>query len=143
VKNVATGQLYIAEKNQGAYLNNQQIYIPDVSAARPIYSISLGKNIDSLTQSISDQHIIRSLGSSSLEMCLVAHGAIDGYIVGKEYLRVTDIAASTLLVREAGGCVVDKYGHDLDMPLTLEARTSLIAGVNSSIVESILHSQKH
>lgn len=140
VKNIPTGQVYIAEKNHGAYLDNQQVFVPNVSASRPIYSISLGKNIDPLTESVADQHVIRSFGSSSLEMCLIAHGAIDAYIVGKEYLRVTDIAASTLLVREAGGIVIDKYGQQLDMPLTLEARTSLIAAVTPTFVQDILSS---
>jgi fructose-1,6-bisphosphatase/inositol monophosphatase family enzyme len=73
-------------------------------------------------------------------MCLIAHGAIDAYIVGKEYLRVTDIAAATLLVREAGGIVIDKYGQQLEMPLTLEARTSLIAAGTPSVIKTIVQS---
>jgi fructose-1,6-bisphosphatase/inositol monophosphatase family enzyme len=38
-----------------------------------------------------------------------------------------DIAGGTLIVREAGGLVLDLEGHDLDMPLTTTARTDLVA----------------
>jgi fructose-1,6-bisphosphatase/inositol monophosphatase family enzyme len=42
-------------------------------------------------------------------------------------LRAVDIAGATLIVREAGGLVLDLKGHDLDMPLTTTARTDLVA----------------
>jgi len=67
-----------------------------------LYSVTLGKNHDSLAMSLASQHTIRSLGCASLEMCMVAIGALDGYVVGHEHMRVIDIAASTLFVREAG-----------------------------------------
>jgi fructose-1,6-bisphosphatase/inositol monophosphatase family enzyme len=140
VKNIPTGHLYIAEKEKGAYLNNQQICLPNVPGSDYIFSLSLGKNIEALTEKASHHHVIRTMGSASLEMCLVAQGAIDSYVVGKEFLRVTDIAASTLIVREAGGIVVDKYGKQLDMPLTLDTRTSVIAAGNVSLISNILGS---
>ena len=68
---------------------------------------------------------------------MVATGALDGYIVGKEFIRVTDIAAATLFVRQAGGIVADKYGNPLEMSLTLDERTSVIATGNQDLVDSI------
>jgi len=42
-------------------------------------------------------------------------------------LRAVDIAAGTLIVREAGGFVLDLNGRDLDLPLESKARTDLVA----------------
>jgi len=106
-------------------------------ASELLFSVSIGKYNDSITRTITNQNVIRSLGCASLEMCMVAIGALDGYIVGKEFLRVTDIAASTLFVRQAGGIVANKYGKKLDMSLTLDERTSVIATGNQHLVDSI------
>ncbi len=71
-------------------------------------------------------------------MCMVALGALDYYVVGKEYMRVIDIAASTLVVREAGGVVTDVLGRNLDMPLNLDERRSVIAACNMDIIKHII-----
>jgi myo-inositol-1(or 4)-monophosphatase len=53
-------------------------------------------------------HSIRSLGSAALNMCLVASGCVDGY---QEFgIHCWDIAAGTIIVREAGGVVMDPKG---------------------------------
>jgi fructose-1,6-bisphosphatase/inositol monophosphatase family enzyme len=74
---------------------------------------------------------VRALGAASLDLCLVARGAADLYYMHsatmETKLRAVDIAGGTLIVREAGGLVLDLEGHDLDMPLTTTARTDLVA----------------
>ncbi|MCK5258506.1 MAG: hypothetical protein KAJ69_03220, partial [Thermoplasmatales archaeon] len=117
VKNIPTGEVFFAEKEYGAFLNKKRIGVPDVPAKETLSSITLGKNFDSLTLSLAMKGVVRSLGSASLEMCMVAIGALDFYVIGKEYLRVTDIAASTIIMREAGGVVTDIHGEELDMSL--------------------------
>ncbi|MDG6229060.1 MAG: inositol monophosphatase family protein [Candidatus Thermoplasmatota archaeon] len=138
VKNIATGDMFVAEKGHGAFLNNQPFVVPDVPANDLLLSLTLGKNSDMLTQKLSRHHAIRSLGCAALEMCMVAAGALDGYIVGKEFMRVTDIAASTLILREAGGIVSDLSGKPLDMFLTLDDRVGFIAAGNHLLIKSIL-----
>ena len=69
---------------------------------------------------------------------MVAIGGLDYFIVGKEYLRVIDIAASTLILREAGGFVTDISGEDLDMPFDLEERTSVVAACNMYLIKKII-----
>ena len=143
VKNIPTGDVFIAEKGHGAFLNNKQIGIPEMPRKEKLSTLTLGKNIDSLTLSLSKSGIVRSLGSASLEMCMVAIGGVDYYVAGKEYLRVTDIAASTLIIREAGGVVKDIYGNELDMSLSLDERTSVVAACSEEVVQSILKNAKH
>ena len=138
VKNIPTGEVFFAEKGYGAFLNKKRISVPDVPAKEILSSITLGKNFDSLTLSLAMKGVVRSLGSASLEMCMVAIGALDFYVIGKEYLRVTDIAASTLIMREAGGVVTDIRGEELDMSLNLDERTSVIAACNDELVHKII-----
>ena len=138
VKNIPTGEVFFAEKDCGAFLNKKRIGVPDVPAKELFSSITLGKNFDALTLSLAKKGVVRSLGSASLEMCMVAMGALDFYVIGKEYLRVTDIAASTLIMREAGGIVTDIHGEELDVSLSLDERTSVIAACSDELVHKII-----
>ncbi len=143
VKNIPTGDIFLTEKGRGTYFNNNRIAIPEVPASELLSSLSLGKNFDELTLSLAQREKVRSLGSASLEMCMVANGALDVYVVGNAYLRVTDIAASTLIVREAGGIVTDGTGKRLDMPLSLDERTGVIAAGTKTLVKWALSWRKH
>jgi myo-inositol-1(or 4)-monophosphatase len=138
VRNINTDDIYIAEKGHGAFLNNKRINTPELPEKEIISSLSLGKNIDKTTLSLAKKYIVRSLGSASLEMCMVAIGALDFYVVGKEYLRITDIAASTLIVTEAGGIVKNILGEKIEMSLNLDGRTSIIAACNDELVNDII-----
>ena len=138
VKNIPTGDVFVAEKNQGAFLNNKHIAVPEAPDKELLSSLTLGINFDKVTLSLATKDKVRSLGSASLEMCMVAIGALDFYVIGKEYLRVIDIAASTLILREAGGIVTNILGEQLDMPLSLDERTSVIAACNEDVIHKIL-----
>lgn len=142
VKNIATGDIFVAEKGYGAFLNNQQFFVPDVPATDLLLSLTLGKNIDSVTRDLSQRYVVRSLGCAALEMCMVATGALDGYIVGKDFMRVTDIAASTLILREAGGHIVTFNNESLEMSLTLDERVGFIAAGSQTLINTILAKSK-
>ncbi len=138
VKNIPTGDVFIAEKHHGAFLNNTPIHVCELPSVELLSSISLGKNYTTQAGLLSKKGNIRSYGSASLEMCLVALGALDYYYVGKSILRVVDIAASTLIVREAGGFVKTIDGKDLDMELSLADRTSVVAACSEQFISQIL-----
>jgi len=142
VKNIPTGDVFLAEKGHGAFLNGKQIQVCEIPPKDLVASLTLGKNHDSTTLSLSKKNIVRSLGSASLEMCMVAIGGLDYYVIGKEYLRVIDIAASTLIVREAGGLVKNIVGDELDMAFSLDERTSVVAACSEDIIQSILSKHK-
>ena len=138
VKNIPTGDMFVAEKKHGAFLNNKRIGVPEVPAKSLLSSLTLGKNFDEITLALAKKDLVRSLGSCSLEMCMVAIGALDCYVAGREYLRVTDLAASTLIVREAGGFVKNIRGDELEMDLTLDERTSVVAACTEALIQSLI-----
>jgi fructose-1,6-bisphosphatase/inositol monophosphatase family enzyme len=71
-------------------------------------------------------------------MSLVGTGALDAFVVREPWLRVIDIAAGTLFVREAGGVVVEPAGAPLATPFDLAARTGVIAGRSRAALEAVL-----
>jgi fructose-1,6-bisphosphatase/inositol monophosphatase family enzyme len=117
VQNLCTGDRFEAIAGRGATLNGRAIKV------RPA-----GK--DSLVGVGAAGGVkgnVRCFGASALEMCLVAQGGLDGYHYARPILRIIDVAASTLIVREAGGVVVDRAGADLDLQLSLVPRFGLTA----------------
>jgi len=138
VKNIPTGDIFTAEKQEGAFLNNSRIRVCEMPSAEMLSSISLGKNYTPRAGMLSKKGNVRSFGSASLEMCMVAISALDYYYVGRNILRIVDIAAATLIVREAGGFVRTMTGDDLDMEFDLIGRTSVLAGCSETLLKDIL-----
>jgi myo-inositol-1(or 4)-monophosphatase len=57
---------------------------------------------------VSVAHGIRTMGSAALTLCHVAMGAVEGY--HSDNLMPWDVAAGVLIIREAGGVVIDTNG---------------------------------
>lgn len=53
------------------------------------------------------------MGSAAMNLCLLAMGAGDGYY--EFCTRCWDVAAGVLMVREAGGVVIDPAGGEFDV----------------------------
>ena len=68
----------------------------------------------------------RALGAISLDMCLVAKGALDGYVDFHEH-GVWDYLGALLICREAGCAIGEAYGRDLIIGEHEERRTPVIA----------------
>jgi fructose-1,6-bisphosphatase/inositol monophosphatase family enzyme len=143
VKNIPTGDTFTAEKGHGAFFNGNRIGTPEIPDKEPLSSLALGKNYDKVTLNLARKDKVRSLGSASLEMCMVAIGALDFYVVGKECIRIVDIAASSLILREAGGIVTNIYGETLDMPFSLDERSSVVAACSEELVKKIISKNLH
>ncbi len=83
----------------------------------------------------------RSLGSAALEMSMVATGALDLYYMRtidmRRSLRITDIAASALILREVGGEVYGADHKPLNMPLDPKVRQDVIAVRNTELMDVI------
>ena len=135
VKNIPTGDLYIAEKGNGSYFNNKRISTPEIPENEMIFSFNNSNAIQNFDYRFNK---LRSLGCASLEMCMVASGSIDIYAVTDEYLRVTDIAASSLILKESGCFLTNIEGKKVNLDLNLDGRTSIIAACNMDLINDVI-----
>ena len=71
-------------------------------------AVSAENNLDYFNAMIMASQEIRRCGSAALDLCSVAAGRLDGYWELK--LKPWDVAAGSLIVREAGGTVSDLSG---------------------------------
>lgn len=131
VRHLPSGDTYYAEEGAGAFRNGTRISTRTFDAKDALFSVYLGTMAEPAAYDVArSARRVRSLGSASLDLCGVASGAFDMYYMNttsEARLRVMDVAAGVLLVREAGGVVADADRKDLDMPFTLKARTNLVA----------------
>jgi len=118
VYNPATDDLYIAERGQGAYLNNTRLR---VAARRDLADALITCGIPPLNRAAEHTRFqselaevmrragnVRRLGSAALDMCFVAAGRCDAY--WERGIKTWDMAAGIVLVREAGGFISDADG---------------------------------
>ena len=90
-------EMFYAEKNNGAFFNNQRI---KVSKKKDIKSCLFGTGGK---KKIEVDLITRKSGSAALDMAYVAAGRYDGYF--QNNLKLWDIAAGIIIVKEAGGII--------------------------------------
>ncbi len=119
VYNPIADELFIAEKGQGAFLNDRRIR---VAARRELAQSVVACGIPhigrpgherftaELGQVMIEVAGVRRTGSAALDMAYVAAGRFDAY--WEANLAPWDLAAGIVLVREAGGFVSDIGGHD-------------------------------
>ncbi len=90
-------EMFFAEKNNGAFFNNHRIR---VSKKNQIH-----KCLFAIGGKIERQPDIqyRRTGSAALDIAYVAAGRYDGYF--QKDLKIWDIAAGIILIKEAGGLI--------------------------------------
>jgi len=115
-------ELFVAKKGKGARLNGRRIHVsptPKLSgcllATGFPYDIreSAADNFDHFRNFALRAHAVRRAGSAALDLCYVAAGRFDGFWEMK--LGPWDMAAGSLIVREAGGKVTDFLGNPVDL----------------------------
>ncbi|MGB0652380.1 MAG: inositol monophosphatase family protein [Thermoplasmatota archaeon] len=126
VRNLVTGDTYAAQARGGAAVNGKDVVRRGLPEGRDLFVGTIVDHLDQLPQRHPEHHY-RDMGSSALELCLAGAGAFDAFVVNGSWLRVMDVAAGVLFVREAGGAALDPKGGDLNMPLDLAARTGVVA----------------
>jgi myo-inositol-1(or 4)-monophosphatase len=114
-----TDESFWAEKGRGAWLHDRRLRVSsrrDLSEALIATGIpfrahgQLGRFQNILGAVAPEVAGIRRFGSAALDLAWVAAGRYDGF--WEEDLRLWDIAAGLILVREAGGFVTDFRGSD-------------------------------
>ena len=92
-------EMFYADKNNGAYYNNQRIRVSKKKNLNECLFATGGK--DTTKHNLN----IRKSGSAALDMAYVGTGRYDGYF--QKNLNIWDIAAGIIIVREAGGEIND------------------------------------
>lgn len=117
--NPVTDELYVAEKGQGAYLNDRRLR---VAARRKLADCVVGCGIPHLGRGDHNKFQrelaivqgqvagVRRTGAAALDLAWVAAGRFDAF--WERDLSSWDMAAGMILIREAGGSVTDLDGHD-------------------------------
>ncbi|KAE8290461.1 Inositol monophosphatase 1 [Larimichthys crocea] len=117
-------KLYHAQRGRGAYLNGQPLHASgqeDVSKCVVVTEIGAERDDLALSTMTSNifrllklpVHGVRALGTAAVDMCQVATGGADAYYhIG---MHCWDIAASAIIVQEAGGVIMDTDGSEFDM----------------------------
>ena len=132
-------ELFIAEKGNGAFLNNSRIRVTNKRKLFESYLATGGPKFNSKYKSkIFDEYVkvsnivnapVRKFGCASLDLAYVACGRFDGSWQWE--LSYWDIAASIIIVKEAGG-----YVDFLDLQAKGSVKRNVIA-TNSAIHDEL------
>ena len=118
-------EMYFAEKDKGAYLNNQRLRVSKKSSLDDCLFSSNHEGVK-----FSDLNM-RCSGSAALDLAYVASGRLDGFFQNK--INLWDIAAGVILVKEAGGTVNDIDKFDINK-INIVASSDAI---NSKLLKNI------
>jgi myo-inositol-1(or 4)-monophosphatase len=119
VYNPVSEELFTAERGAGAFLNDRRVrvagrgHLAEAVVATGIPHLGRGdpgRFIKELAGIMGAVAGIRRTGAASLDLAWVAAGRFDGF--WEHGLSAWDVAAGTLLIREAGGFVSEPGGGD-------------------------------
>ena len=119
-------EMFFAEKDSGAFLNNQRLR---VSKKNLIDDCLFSSNHEGVKFSNLN---MRYSGCAALDLAYVASGRLDGFFHNK--INLWDVAAGALLVQEAGGIVNDLNKFDKNNINIRAASTSIYEKMQKSLV---------
>ncbi len=142
VMNLANGDIYAAKRGGGAEKNGSKLHPSrraDLEEALLVLaaSPSSGATVEELIPFFQSCKHIRHYGAAALELCLLAEGRIDAFVDLRDRLRVTDVAASLLVLREAGGAVVGHPRKTLGARLKHDKKVSFLAAGNERLLKNL------
>ncbi len=121
--NPVMNEMFLAEKGNGAYLNNSRIRVSNKKKIKDALIVTGGpKQVSKIKEKIFREYInvsnqvsnVRKFGSAALDIAYVACGRFDGY--WQRELNYWDIAAGLIILKEAGG-FVDFFEEERNYPL--------------------------
>ena len=118
-------EMFYAEKDGGAYFNNQRIRVSKKRDLNSCLFATGGPFKDEIDLSY------RKTGSAALDIAYVAAGRFDGYF--QNGLNLWDIAAGIILIKEAGGIINE---IDLSQNKNIEIRASSMS-INEKMLEKL------
>lgn len=141
-------ELFSARKGAGAFLNGKQLRVSPVDTL--IKSLlatgfpydrkeSEKNNLNYFHDLLMASQEVRRDGSAALDLCFVAAGRFDGFWELK--LKPWDIAAGSLIVREAGGTVSDLAGNAV--ALDAEEIVASNGSIHHQMVEALQNAKRN
>lgn len=132
-------ELFHAGKYMGAYLNNKKI---EVSATEKLADSLVATGFPGENREMNMPHFkhilhasqaMRRCGSAAIDLCYTACGRLDGF--WELGLKPWDIAAGSLMIKEAGGRVTNLDGS----PLELEGQNILATNgkIHKEMIETL------
>ena len=118
-------EMFYAEKNKGAYLNNQRLRVSNKNLLDECLFSSNHEGVKFSNLNM------RYSGCAALDLAYVASGRLDGFFHNK--INIWDVAAGALLVEEAGGIVNDLDKFDQN---NIDIRASSGA-INDKMLENL------
>jgi len=118
-------EMFYAEKNNGAYFNNQRVRVSKKNQINDCLFVTGGKikNEPDLPY--------RKSGCAALDMAYVASGRYDGYF--QHDLNIWDIAAGIVLINEAGGIL-----NEIDLSVIKNIKIiASSADINAKLVKKL------
>lgn len=124
-------ELFSAELGAGAFLGETPLHVSGISELLQSLLVTgfpydlldtPNNNLENFTRLSRLSQGVRRMGSAAIDLCYVAAGRLDGY--WEMRLSPWDLAAGTLIVREAGGVVTSLAGS----PDVLQPPYSIVAG---------------
>lgn len=142
ITDLITGDQYWASKGHGAFLNEKKIKVNDTDPTYRIIGINISGSEPGLLKSLlpifTKNNHIRHFGANALEMSMFASGKMDAFIDFRKKIRIQDIAAGYLIVKEAGGLILDERLQPLDSDLGYDVRLSFITAANKKVLDEIM-----
>lgn len=139
VYNPYRNELFSARKGAGAVCNGNPVHVSDRDFAHSCFCTSLScyhKERAHACAEIMERVFLqcedfRRFGAAVIEMTALAAGRVELYF--EMGLAPWDHAASRVIIEEAGGCVADVYGDEIDY----HGQTSIIAANNPESLEKL------
>ncbi|XP_029313628.1 inositol monophosphatase 1-like [Cottoperca gobio] len=135
-------KMYKARKGHGAFCDDEQIQVSDVKDINKSIIISehgTDRSPEKVSKIFSTMqkilripvHGLRGSGTAATNMCLVACGASEAFFeIG---IHCWDIAAGVVIVREAGGILLDVDGGEFDL-----MSRRMVSANNKTIADRII-----
>lgn len=119
VYNPYTDEIFSAEKGKGAYLNGKRIRVSDrllsdglaLFGTSPYHPENTDETFALLRRVFDFSRDIRRSGSAAYDICMIACGRCEVFF--EKALQPWDIAAGTLILKEAGGVALSYEGKEI------------------------------
>ena len=119
-------EMFYAEKNNGAFFNNQRVRVSKKNNINECL-FAIGGKISS-----EPKFPNRKSGCAALDMAYVAAGRYDGYC--QKNLKIWDIAAGIILIKEAGGIINNLSLNEIEILRVIASNPNISSKFEENLI---------